>query len=461
MLLNSLRNFRQFTNILAVAGLSATFLQVTTSATSAFSDEAAKKWDADLEQARSLRDEKKFDQAHKAFEELEKAAASDGDKKRERKAVTAMAANYFYNKQFAKAEELDRKALGMAEAISTGGDGTIALCLNDLAETLVEEGRFDEALPLIKRSVAISEQVFSHNHPLLGVRLNFLADLLERMGKKSEAVAYRSEAQGIINTFMAVMTRKIKASWLPPRCDYSYSNNVGFEVLDHGRVKNAHIIDSSGNKDNDAAAVQAVEQAQPFLDINSSADDDQLLLSFRFDYNYHVHNGAHKKGEDEQPTKAKAEGKDAQSDSKQVIAKQREHLHETLAKIARIKKDPARKDTDLAEAYGDLTNTLKVMGEHQQAVRYLKEGLAFADFHSKKNPATLMMLCDLGSVYLTTKKPDLAESTLKEVVDSPIFTEIPNNSLKQQALDDLGHALCSMGHFAEAQKYYSRKRDLN
>jgi TonB family protein len=262
---------------------------------------------------------------------------------------------------------------------------------------------------------------------------------------------------------MAVMTRKIKGAWMPPRCGYSYSNNVGFEVLDHGVVANVHIIDSSGNKANDDAAVAAVEKAQPFLDINSTADDDQLLLSFKFDYNYQSHKGSAKKDSDaeEDLEEQATAGKEPSKDTDVLIAKEREHLTAVLAKIAQIKKDPARKDTDLAEAYGDLTHTLKVMGEHQQAVKYLKEALNLADFHSKKNPATLMVLCDLGSVYLTSKKADLAESTLKEVVESPIFTEIPNSNVKQQALDDLGHALCALGHYAEAQKYYSRKHDIN
>ena len=428
----------------------------------AFNEGDAKKWDDELASGRTLRDAKKYAEAEKIFLDLQSKAEADGDKKRVRKAITALAANYFYRKDFAKAEELDRLALGMAEANSTAGDGTIALCLNDLAETLVEEGRFDEALPIIKKSVAISEQVFSHNHPLLGVRLNFLADLLERMGKKHEASSYRSEAQGIINSFMSVMSRKIKSAWRPPFCPYSYSNNVGFEVLDHGIVKGAHIIDSSGNKENDEAAIKAVQKAQPFLDIYSSADDDQLMLSFKFDYNYQKANGKPKhydKNDDDDAIST--EGNEASKDSAAVLTKQKEHLSETLKKIETLKKDPARKDTALAEAYGELTQTLKIMGEHQKAVKYLKDALATADFHSKKNPATLMMLCDLGSVYLTSMKPDLAETTLKEVVDSPNFAEIPDNKVKLQALDDMGHALSNLGHYAEAQKYYNRKHDLN
>jgi hypothetical protein len=45
------------------------------------------------------------------------------------------------------------------------------------------------------------------------------------------------------------------------------------------------------------------------------------------------------------------------------------------------------------------------------------------------------------------------------VVDAPNFEQILDVKLKQQALDDLGHALSNMGRYAEAQKYYSRKRD--
>jgi TonB family protein len=433
-----------------------------TPAWAAMGDAEAKSWDAALEQGRTLRDDKKYEEAAKRFIELQDSAEKSDDKKRTRKAMTALAANYFYQKDYAKAEELDRKALGLAESITSVNDGTVAICLNDLAETLVEQKRFDEALPLIKRSVALSEEVFSHNHPLLGTRLNFLADLLERMGHKDDAVLYRSEGQGIINAFLSVMSRKIKAAWKPPRCLYSYSANVGFEVTDHGLVKDAHIVDSSGNTANDEAAVEAVKNAQPFADINSKADDDQLNLSFKFDYNFHQgkESGTSKSNKESDSASTSADNaSQSAAESKAKIIQEKKKLDQILKTIEEIKKDKNHTSTTLAESYGQLSDTLMVLGEHGKAIDYLKEALDSPDFKDKSAPGTLMLLSELGCTYLNSMRPALAETTLKAVVDAPNFEQILDIKLKQQALDDLGHALSNMGRYAEAQKYYSRKRD--
>lgn len=433
----------------------------------ALGTDEAKSWDASLEAGRSLRDDRKYEDAAKRFLDLQASAEKSDDKKRVRKAMTALAANYFYQKDYSKAEELDRKALGLAESISSVNDGTVAICLNDLAETLVEQKRFDEALPLIKRSVALSEEVFSHNHPLLGTRLNFLADLLERMGHKEDAVLYRSEGQGIINAFLSVMSRKIKAAWKPPRCLYSYSANVGFEVSDHGLVKEVHIVDSSGNTANDQAAIEAVKNAQPFSDINSKADDDQLNLSFKFDYNFHQRkeSGVSKSARESETTNtasngaSSSNGPETAAQSKEKISQEKEKLEQILKTIEKIKKDKNHTNTTLAESYGQLSDTLMVLGEHGKAIDYLKEALDSADFKDKSSPGTLMLLSELGCTYLNSMRPALAEATLKAVVDAPNFEQILDVKLKQQALDDLGHALSNMGRYAEAQNYYSRKRD--
>ncbi|MBP6744463.1 TonB family protein [bacterium] len=431
----------------------------------AMSVDEASRWDSSLEEGRTLRDDKKYEAAAKRFLELQASAEKSDDKKRTRKAMTALAANYFYQKDYSKAEELDRKALGLAESISSVNDGTVAICLNDLAETLVEEKRFDEALPLIKRSVALSEEVFSHNHPLLGTRLNFLADLLERMGHKDDAVLYRSEGQGIINAFLSVMSRKIKAAWKPPRALYSYSANVGFEVTDHGLVKEVHIVDSSGNTANDEAAIEAVKNAQPFADINSKADDDQLNLSFKFDYNYHQGKESatskNNKESDSANTASSSSGAAAETaaESKEKISQEKKKLDQILKTIEEIKKDKNHTNTTLAESYGQLSDTLMVLGEHGKAIDYLKEALDSSDFKDKSSPGTLMLLSELGCTYLNSMRPALAETTLKAVVDAPNFEQILDIKLKQQALDDLGHALSNMGRYAEAQRYYSRKRD--
>lgn len=421
--------------------------------------EWTKKWDAALNTGRDWREDQKFDQAEKQFLELQAQADAAHDVKRSRKALTAIAAVYFDKKDYAKAEELDRKALGIAESVAVDNDGTVAVCLNDLAEVLVEQKRYDEALPLMKRCVALSEKTFSHNHPVLGIRLTFLADLLDKMGRKDEASQFRSEGQGIINAFLSVMSRKIKAAWKPPRCLYSYSANVGFEVTDHGVLKESHIIDSSGNAANDEAALAAVRDAQPYLDITSSADDDQATLTFKFDYSYHQRkeDGAAAQAAENNATITTSDT--VVSDASGKIDAEKKNVSETLKAIEKVKKEKGHSNTTLAELYGKLSDSLMVIGQQDKAISYLKDGLQSSDFADKNSPGTLMMLSELGCVYLNSMRYPLAQSTLKAVVDSPNFEQIIDVKLKLQALDDLGHALSTMGLHAEAQKYYARMKE--
>ncbi len=447
----------KFSSTITLITLAGLFISFAGPAFAAMSEGDSKNWDDSLRHARELRDDKQYDQAEKIFLELQSQAENSDDKKRVRKALTALAAVYFYRKDYKKAEELDRKALGLAESLATENDGTVAICLNDLAETLVEQKRFDEALPLIKRSVALSEVVFSHNHPLLGMRLNFLADLMDKMGQKEEAIQYRSEGQGIIDAFLSQMSRKIKAAWKPPRSQYSYSSNVAFMVVDHGYVKDVHMIDSSKNAANDQAAIDAVIAAQPFADINSKADDDQLNLTFSFDYNYHQQSDA--SIDSTQVTSAATSATVA--DSQEKIDAANKQLAKIMKDIDEIKKDKNHTATTLAEFYGRMSDTLMVLGQHNKAIELLKGALESPDFSDRNAPGTLMLLSELGCVYSKSMKASLAETTLKAVVDSPNFEQILDVQLKQQALDDLGHSLSNLGHYAEAQKYYSRKKGSN
>jgi len=293
------------------------------------------------------------------------------------------------------------------------------------------------------------------------MRLNFLADLLDKMGHKDEAIQYRSEGQGIINAFLSLMSRKIKASWKPPRCQYSYSSNVDFTVIDHGFVKDVHIAESTKSAANDQAAVAAVISAQPFADINSKADDDQLKLSFKFDYNFHQQSDMDKGSGNDWKQATTPVDSQTLAESKDKIAEEKKQLDKILKEIVKVKKEKGRSTTTLAELYGQMSDTMMVLGEHNKAVDKLKDALEMPDFSDRNSPGTLMLLSELGCVYSKSMRPALAETTLKAVVDSPNFEQILDVQLKEQALDDLGHSLSSLGRYAEAQQYYSRKKVAN
>ena len=63
----------------------------------------------------------------------------------------------------------------------------IALCCSLLANAYKAQGRYPEAEPLHKRSLAISEKVLGPDHPAVATSLNNLAELYRTQGRYPEA----------------------------------------------------------------------------------------------------------------------------------------------------------------------------------------------------------------------------------------------------------------------------------
>ena len=63
----------------------------------------------------------------------------------------------------------------------------VATLLNNLGQVAKVQGRYAEAEPLIRRSLAIREKVLGREHPDVARSLNNLADLYERQGRYAEA----------------------------------------------------------------------------------------------------------------------------------------------------------------------------------------------------------------------------------------------------------------------------------
>ncbi len=63
----------------------------------------------------------------------------------------------------------------------------VATCLNNLAALYKTQGRYAEAEPLHRRSLAIDEKVFGPEHPSVATDLNNLAALYDDQSRYSEA----------------------------------------------------------------------------------------------------------------------------------------------------------------------------------------------------------------------------------------------------------------------------------
>jgi tetratricopeptide (TPR) repeat protein len=89
--------------------------------------------------------------------------------------------------EFAAAETLLLRALGMLEELHGGDDTEVATVLNNLATVYWQEGRYSAAEPLNRRALAIFEASLGPEHLDVATTLNNLALLFNQQGLYAEA----------------------------------------------------------------------------------------------------------------------------------------------------------------------------------------------------------------------------------------------------------------------------------
>ena len=88
---------------------------------------------------------------------------------------------------YAAAEPLYRYALAINEQSFGNQHPIVAAELNNLAQLLHATNRLDEAEPLMRRALAVAEQSFGSQHPNIAHHLNNLAALLQETNRLAEA----------------------------------------------------------------------------------------------------------------------------------------------------------------------------------------------------------------------------------------------------------------------------------
>lgn len=85
--------------------------------------------------------------------------------------------------------------------------------------------------------------------------------------------------------FMADLEKRIKRNWVPPRGAESRKVVVLFYLNRGGKVVKVEIQKSSGDKEADASASQAIYASSPFMAFPPQVKEDVLPVEFTFDYN--------------------------------------------------------------------------------------------------------------------------------------------------------------------------------
>ena len=122
---------------------------------------------------------------HEAFEELQAELRRQPCDRSAR--LSEVAALYYNQGQYAKAEPLYQRALEIREKALGPEHPDVATSLNNLAELYRVRGQYAKAEPLYERALAIREKALSSEHPDLAWSLNSLAALYETQGRYAEA----------------------------------------------------------------------------------------------------------------------------------------------------------------------------------------------------------------------------------------------------------------------------------
>ena len=108
-----------------------------------------------------------------------------------------LAALYDAKGKYRDAEPLYRRSLALAEQALGPENPNVATALNNLAELYRTQGRNGEAEPLYVRALAIREKVLGTEHPDVAQSLNNLGVLYDSQGKYEDAEKLYSRALAI------------------------------------------------------------------------------------------------------------------------------------------------------------------------------------------------------------------------------------------------------------------------
>jgi CHAT domain-containing protein/Flp pilus assembly protein TadD len=105
----------------------------------------------------------------------------------EAKRLNQQAINLYKDGKYEEAIILIKKVLIIREKLQGKDHPDVAISLNNLADSYRSQGKYTEATPLFQRSLAIFEKAFGNNNPNVALSLNNLAILHRSQGKYAKA----------------------------------------------------------------------------------------------------------------------------------------------------------------------------------------------------------------------------------------------------------------------------------
>ena len=99
-----------------------------------------------------------------------------------------------------------------------------------------------------------------------------------------------NENPDIFKDYMYRMQKNIKSNWNPPEQEVSRSATVLYTINKDGTLKKCKVLKTSGVKELDEAAIEALKKSFPFEPLPEGFDGKSVDVQFTFDYNVHKKN---------------------------------------------------------------------------------------------------------------------------------------------------------------------------
>ena len=102
--------------------------------------------------------------------------------------------------------------------------------------------------------------------------------------------AFSENAVGDVDfgPYMREVQRHIKRNWNPPRKNEPYTVIVRYKINKDGTCPSVRIVQSSGIRECDEAAIAAVKKTAPFKPLPSGFKGNDVEVEFTFDYKVHI-----------------------------------------------------------------------------------------------------------------------------------------------------------------------------
>lgn len=115
--------------------------------------------------------------------------------------------------------------------------------------------------------------------------LSFINNIKNNILKTATNKNDEADKDLFFKNYMHDMQLKIKKNWTPPKYDTSKKTILLFTVKRNGEIENIRVKKSSGSKDSDNAAIEALQKSLPLAPFAPEIKEEKVDIMFSFDYN--------------------------------------------------------------------------------------------------------------------------------------------------------------------------------